>query len=166
MQKALYTYCYEPMIRVCNRYTNDIEISSSLYNDAMFKVFKSISSYKEDGKIMGWIKRILVNTCIDYVRLKTPLPTIEIKESNEVEYAIEETVLHKMSAIEIQGIIRALPKNVATVFNLHVYEEYNHTEIGELLKIPSSTSRYYLSEARKLLKSKIENNIISLNSIN
>ncbi len=166
MQKALYAHCYEPMQRVCNRYTNDTETSASLYNDAMFKVFKSIGSYKEDGKIMGWVKRIVVNTCIDYVRLKTSLPTIEIKESNEIEYAIEETVLHKMSAIEIQETIKALPKNVATVFNLYVYEEYNHTEIGELLQIPSGTSRYYLSEARRLLKSKIENNIISLNSIN
>jgi DNA-directed RNA polymerase specialized sigma24 family protein len=100
------------------------------------------------------------------VRLKTPIPTIEIKEANEAAYAIEETVLHKMSALEIQKIIKQLPKNAATVFNLYVYEEYNHTEIAELLKIPAGTSRYYLSEARRLLKGKIENNIISLNTTN
>ncbi len=165
MQKALYAHCYEEMMKVCNRYTNDAEASASLYNDAMFKVFKNIDSYKEDGKILGWVKRIVINTCIDYVRLKTPIPTIEIKETHEAEYAIEETVFHKMSALDIQKIIKQLPKNVATVFNLYVYEEYNHTEIAELLKIPSGTSRYYLSEARRLLKSKIENNIISLNTI-
>jgi RNA polymerase sigma-70 factor, ECF subfamily len=166
MQKALYAHCYEPMIKVCNRYTNDAETSASLYNDAMFKVFKKIEAYKEDGKIMGWVKRIVVNTCIDYVRLKTPMPTIEIKETNEAEYAIEEIVLHRMSALEIQKTIKQLPKNIATIFNLYVYEEYNHTEIAELLQIPAGTSRYYLSEARRLLKGKIENNIISLNSIN
>jgi RNA polymerase sigma-70 factor (ECF subfamily) len=164
MQKALYAHCYEEMMKVCARYTSDNETCASLYNDAMFKVFKNIEDYKEDGKIMGWVKRIVINTCIDFVRLKTPIPTIEIKESNEAEYAIEETVLHKMSALEIQKIIKQLPKNVATVFNLYVYEEYNHTEIAELLKIPAGTSRYYLSEARRLLKSKIENNIISLNT--
>jgi RNA polymerase sigma-70 factor, ECF subfamily len=164
MQKALYAHCYNEMMKVCTRYTNDTETSASLYNDAMFKVFKNIEGYKEDGKIMGWIKRIVVNTCIDYVRLKTPMPTIEIKETSEAEYAIEETVLHKMSAIEIQKIIKQLPKNAATIFNLYVYEEYNHTEIAELLQIPAGTSRYYLSEARRLLKSKIENNIISLNT--
>ncbi len=164
MQKALYALCYEEMMKVCTRYTNDTEICASLYNDAMFKVFKNIVNYKEDGKIMGWVKRIVINTCIDYVRLKTPIPTIEIKESYEVEYAIEETVLHKMSALEIQKSIKQLPINASTVFNLYVYEEYNHTEIAELLKIPVGTSRYYLSEARRLLKSKIENNIISLNT--
>jgi RNA polymerase sigma-70 factor, ECF subfamily len=165
MQKALYAHCYEEMMKVCTRYTTDAEISANLYNDAMFKVFKNIEGYKEDGKIIGWVKRIVINTCIDYIRLKTPIPTIEIKESNEAEYAIEETVLHKMSAQDIQKIIRQLPKSLATVFNLYVYEEYNHTEIAELLKIPSGTSRYYLSEARRLLKSKIQNNIISLNTI-
>jgi RNA polymerase sigma-70 factor, ECF subfamily len=165
MQKALYTHCYNEMMKVCNRYTTDTETSASLYNDAMFKVFKNIRAYKEEGKIMGWVKRIVVNTCTDYVRLKTPMPTIEIKETNEAEYAIEETVLHKMSALEIQKIIKQLPKNAATVFNLYVYEAYNHTEIAELLQIPTGTSRYYLSEARRLLKGKIENNIISLNTI-
>jgi RNA polymerase sigma-70 factor, ECF subfamily len=164
MQKALYTHCYEEMLKVCNRYTSDAATSAGLYNDAMFKVFKNIETYKEDGKIIGWVKRIVINTCIDYVRLKSPISTLEIKETNEAEYAIEETVLHKMSALEIQKTIKQLPKNIATVFNLYVYEEYNHTEIAELLQIPAGTSRYYLSEARRLLKSKIENNIISLNT--
>jgi DNA-directed RNA polymerase specialized sigma24 family protein len=58
MQKALYTHCYKEMIQVCTRYTNDTETSSSLYNDAMFKVFKNIEAYKEDGKIMGWVKKL------------------------------------------------------------------------------------------------------------
>ena len=164
MQKALYAHCYEEMMKVCNRYTSNKETSASLYNDAMFKVFKNIINYNEDGKMMGWVKRIVINTCIDYVRLKTPIPTIEINETHEAAYAIEETVLHKMSALEIQNIIRQLPKNAATVFNLYVYEEYDHAEIAELLQIPVGTSRYYLSEARRLLKSKIEHNIISLNT--
>ena len=165
MQKALYSLCYEEMMRVCNRYVNDMETSASLYNDAMLKVFRNIDSYKDEGKIIGWVKRIVINTCIDFVRLKTPMPTIEIKETNEAEYAIDENVLDKMSAIEIQKIIKQLPTNIATVFNLYVYEEFSHTEIAEILKIPSGTSRYYLSEARRLLKSKIENNFFSLNTI-
>ncbi len=164
MQKALYSLCYDEMMKVCNRYTNDAETSASIYNDAMLKVFRNIAGYKDEGKMMGWVKRIVINTCIDFVRLKTPMPTIEINETNEMEYSIEEKVLEKMSALEIKQIIQQLPKNVSTVFNLYVYEEYNHTEIAELLKIPAGTSRYYLSEARRMLKMKIENNIISLNT--
>jgi RNA polymerase sigma-70 factor (ECF subfamily) len=58
-----------------------------------------------------------------------------------------------------------LPGNAALVFNLYVYEEYNHNEIAEILKIPGGSSRYYLSEARRLLKEIVANNIHSLNKI-
>ncbi len=162
-QKALYEHCYCEMIKVCNRYTYDNEISGSLYNDAMVKVFNQIHNYKEEGKLMGWIKRIVINTCIDYVRLKTPMVTTELKENNLEEYSIPEKVFEKFSATDIQKIICELPPNISTVFNLYVYETYNHNEIAELLQIPNGTSRYYLSEARRLLKGKIENPIFSLN---
>ena len=165
MQKALYMHCYDEMVKVCNRYTNDVDKSASLYNDAMIKVFTSIKNYKEEGKIIGWIKRIVINTCIDSSRLKTPIDFIEIKEANEKLYNIEQDVLDKLSSDEIQKTIQLLPKNIATVFNLYVYEEYTHNEISELLQIPVGTSRYYLGEARRLLKNMFENAIISLNKI-
>jgi RNA polymerase sigma-70 factor, ECF subfamily len=165
MQKEFYQQCYGEMMKVCMRYTNDMETSASLYNDAMFKVFKTINTYKEEGKIIGWVKRIVINTCIDFVRLKTHLPTLELKEHHEENYTIEHDVFEKMNANDIQKIIATLPKNIAVVFNLYVYEEYNHNEIAALLQIPSGTSRYYLSEARRLLKEKVQKNIISLNTI-
>ncbi len=165
MQKELYQYCYTEMMKVCMRYTNDIETSASLYNDAMFKVFKNIGNYKEEGKIIGWIKRIVINTCIDFVRLKTPLPLVEFNENQNESYSINESVFEKMNANDIHKIIATLPKNIAIVFNLYVYEEYNHNEIAEVLQIPPGTSRYYLSEARRLLKEKFQKNIISLNTI-
>jgi RNA polymerase sigma-70 factor, ECF subfamily len=163
MQKALYEHCYVEMMKVCKRYTYDNEISGSIYNDAMVKVFNNISTYKEEGKIMGWIKRIVVNTCIDFVRLKTPILTTDLQENQLEHHYINESVFDKMSANDIQKLIKELPIQIATVFNLFVYEEYTHTEIAELLKIPSGTSRYYLSEARRLLKNKLENPISSLN---
>jgi RNA polymerase sigma-70 factor (ECF subfamily) len=70
-----------------------------------------------------------------------------------------------MSNEEIKGIISQLPQNAALVFNLYVYEEFNHYEIAALLKIPSGTSRYYLSEARRLLKEVVTNNIHLLNKV-
>ncbi len=61
MQKALYSLCYDDMMKVCNRYTNQPETSASIYNDAMFKVLNNIAGYREEGKIMGWVKRIVIN---------------------------------------------------------------------------------------------------------
>lgn len=165
MQKSLYQHCYKDMMKLCYRYTNDMETSASIYNDAMIKIFNSIGAYKEDGKLMAWVKRIVVNTCIDYVRKKVPLETKELNENYNDNAVIENDVFIKMSNAEIKRLIGQLPENAALVFNLYVYEEYNHNEIAELLKIPSGTSRYYLSEARRLLKEVVANNIYSLNKV-
>ena len=150
------------MMKLCYRYTNDIETSASIYNDAMIKVFNNIGSYKEDGKLMAWVKRIVVNTCIDFVRIKGPIQMKELNEDNSLDAVIDNAVFIKMSNTEVKRIISRLPGNAALVFNLYVYEEYNHNEIAALLKIPSGTSRYYLSEARRLLKEVVTKNIHSL----
>lgn len=165
MQKGLYQYCYKEMMKLCYRYTHDLETSASIYNDAMIKVFGNIGAYREDGKLMAWVKRIVVNTCIDHIRKKLPLETKELTEDLNTNVVIENDVFTKMSNAEIKRLIRQLPENMALVFNLYVYEEYNHNEIGALLKIPAGTSRYYLSEARRLLKEVITNNIQSLNKV-
>ncbi len=163
MQKGLYQHCYKEMMKLCHRYTNDVETAASIYNDAMIKVFSNIGTYKEDGKLMAWVKRIVVNTCIDYVRKKTPLQMKQLNVNHDSDTIIENEVFIKMSAADIKGFISQLPANSALVFNLYVYEEYNHNEIAALLKIPVGTSRYYLSEARRLLKEVVSNNIHSLN---
>jgi RNA polymerase sigma-70 factor, ECF subfamily len=165
MQKKLYQHCYKEMMKLCYRYTSDMETSASIYNDAMMKVFSNISTYKEDGKLMAWVKRIVVNTCIDHVRKKAPLQMAQLNENYDCDAIIENEVFTKMSNAEIKRLISQLPQNAALVFNLYVFEEYNHNEIAALLKIPSGTSRYYLSEARRLLKEVIANNINSLNKV-
>jgi RNA polymerase sigma-70 factor (ECF subfamily) len=165
MQKGLYQHCYKEMMKLCYRYTNDLETSASIYNDAMIKVFSNIGTYKEDGKLMAWVKRIVVNTCIDHVRKKVPIPMKELHENHNNDAIIENDVFIKMSNAEVKRLIRQLPENAALVFNLYVYEEYNHNEIAALLKIPGGTSRYYLSEARRLLREVVNNNIHSLNKI-
>ncbi len=151
------------MMKLCCRYTNDADTSAGIYNDAMLKVFSNIGTYKEDGKLMAWVKRIVVNTCIDHVRKKAPLEMSELNENYKNGETIENEVFIKMSNAEIKRLISGLPENAALVFNLYVYEEYNHTEIAALLKIPSGTSRYYLSEARRLLKEVVTNNIHPVN---
>lgn len=163
MQKGLYQYCYREMMKVCYRYTNDVETSAGIYNDAMIKIFNSISSYKEEGKLLGWIKRIVVNTCIDHVRIKALPEMKELNENYSGDAIIENSVLEKISAAEVRSILNRLPAKAALVFNLYVYEEYDHNEIATLLKIPTGSSRYYLSEARSMLKEMLTKNLHSIN---
>jgi RNA polymerase sigma-70 factor (ECF subfamily) len=166
MQKQLYEFCYTDMMKICIRYTKDIDKSAIVFNDAMLKVFKSIGQYDEKGKIMAWIKKIVVNTAIDYVRIKSNfLPEIVNKEDIPENFSIDESVFEKMNSKDIQKLINNLPAKLAIVFNLYVYEEYDHNDISSLLKIPAGTSRYYLSEARKKLREIVLNPISSLNNV-
>ncbi len=164
MQKQLYEHCYNGMMKVCLRYTGDNQQAASVYNDAMLKVFRTIAQYNEQGKLMGWIKKIVVNTAIDYVRVKSNfLPETVQEENIGDDHQIEETVFQKLNVQDIRQLINRLPQKHSVVFNLYVYEEYDHNEIGTLLNIPAGTSRYYLSEARKQLKEIVQNPIFSLN---
>jgi RNA polymerase sigma-70 factor, ECF subfamily len=162
MQKKLYEHCYRNMMKVCCRYTNEVEIAASLYNDAMIKVFNSIQNYKEDGKLLGWVKTIVVHTCIDHVRKKTPIALKEYTEDYNDSASVDNEIIQKLDIVAIKEIINKLPKNAALVFNLFVYEQYSHNEIADLLNIPSGTSRYYLSEARSLLKNMLHNKTVAL----
>jgi RNA polymerase sigma-70 factor (ECF subfamily) len=164
MQKQLYEHCYIDMMKVCLRYTKDIDKAAIVYNDAMLKVFKAIKLYGEQGKLMGWIKKIVVNTAIDFVRVKSNFLPVIVNEQNILdEHNIDNTVLEKMAGNEIRNLINGLPEKLAVVFNLYVYEEYDHNEIATLLAIPAGTSRYYLSEARKKLKEIVIKPVFSLN---
>lgn len=158
MQKKLYEYFYTAIMKICLRYTKDIDKAAIVYNDAMLKVFKTIDRYDEQGKIFSWVKTIVVNTAIDYVRVKSNfLPETFSDDVINEEYKIDQNVFEKMDVQEIKLLINSLPEKLALVFNLYVYEEYDHNEIGKLLAIPPGTSRYYLSEARKQLKDRVKN---------
>jgi RNA polymerase sigma-70 factor, ECF subfamily len=154
-QEQLYRLCYAEMIKTCYRYAKDTDAAGSIFNDAMLKVFKNLDNYEEQGKFMGWIKIIVVNTCFDYCKKQTSFNT---SSNNNVEdsISIEPEVFKNVSAKEIQVLIKKLPLATATVFNMYVYEGYTHKQIGEILKISDGTSKWHLSEAKKNLKTKLE----------
>jgi RNA polymerase sigma factor (sigma-70 family) len=154
-QQQLYKFCYPEMIKICYRYANDMDGAGIIYNDAMLKVFKNIDTYKEEGKLMGWIKTIVFNCCIDFCKKKTIFSKItDIVSEDEVSILPE--VFDRLSGKDIQQLIAGLPKATATVFNLYVYDGFTHKQIGEQLGISDGTSKWHVSEAKKQLKIKLE----------
>jgi RNA polymerase sigma-70 factor, ECF subfamily len=158
-QEQLYKLYYPDMIKVCYRYAKDAGGAGTIYNNAMLKVFKNIGSYKEEGKLSAWIKTIVVNCCIDFCKQQHPLSNIQYPPSsidNLEEMSINPEVFNTVSAKEIQQLLKQLPRTTATVFNLFVYEGFTHKQIGELLGISDGTSKWHVSEAKKILKLKLE----------
>ena len=156
-QEELYRLCYPEMIKVCLRYgSGDLDTAGTLYNGAMLKVFQKITQFRSEGEFLGWIRRIVVNVCIDHCRERARFRAADLNESNEYILPVLPEIYNKLSGDEIVRLVQQLPRNTGLVFNLFVLEGYRHEEIGGLLGISSGTSKWHLNEARRLLKEKIE----------
>jgi len=154
-QEQLYKLFYPEMIKICQRYAGDLDGAGIVFNNSMLRVFKSIKNYQHEGKLGAWIKTIVVNCALDYISSSYKIKNEPITVLT-AEITIDDHVLEKISVKEILHVIKELPKATATVFNLFVYEGYTHKQIAEALKISEGTSKWYVNEARKQLKTKLE----------
>jgi len=143
------------MIRICLRYAADMDTAGLIYNNAMLRIFKHIGRYEEEGKLMGWIKTIVVNCCLDHVKQRQRFPETASLETAEESASVPAQALNGLSAQDVHKLVQSLPKATAVVFNLYVYEGFNHREIGQALGIAEGSSKWHLSEARRLLKEKL-----------
>ena len=148
-------------LKVCARYAKSMLDAEQLLNDGFLKVFSQIEFYKNAGSFEGWIRRIMVNTCIDYLRgnaLKEDMimhvHSIPAEESN---ISVNNDGMDSLEFKELVHIIQSLPAMTRTVFNLFVFDGYNHKEISEQLTISEGTSHWHLHQARNLLQKKINN---------
>jgi RNA polymerase sigma-70 factor, ECF subfamily len=167
MQEALYHYCYANMLGVCLRYTNNRDDAAALYNEAMLKVLTAIDQYDGKGAFLGWVRRITVNTCIDYCRKQIKYSIRPMEEQHEQQVYVESYMEHKISNEEVVRLIQELPKNTGLVFNLYAIEGYKFDEIVNALGITVGTAKWHVSEARKSLKEKLHfftNSVIKANA--
>lgn len=164
-QEQLYKLFYPEMIKICSRYANDDDGAGSIYNDAMLRVFKNIGEYKEEGKLGAWIRKIVVHCCIDFCKKKVVFAR-RLSEDYREDFSISPEAFNIVSAKEIQKLLAQLPASTAIVFNMYVYEGFTHKQIGERLGISDGTSKWHLSEAKRLLKNKIDNFITTTTKAN
>ena len=139
------------MMVLCKSYTKNEEDAVEVLQDGFLKVFHQIHSY-DAGKssLYTWMRTIMIRTAIDFLR-KQNRKNIAIEWKEEYEPSVDAEALQRMSAQQVQCMLRYLAATTRAVFNLYVTEGYNHKEIGELLKISEGTSKWHLSEARKYL---------------
>ena len=146
-QKALYDRYAPVMLAICRRYVGVLEDAEDVMVEGFFKVFSKIDSYKGVGSFEGWIKRIMVNESLMFLRKNNPL-----KFSEELNDRIpgEEIpgIESRMTAEQIIALLDELPPGYRTVFNLFVIEGYKHREIAAELGISINTSKSQLILAK------------------
>jgi len=144
------------MMNFCLRYTKNEMDAMEVLNSGFYKVFKNIHQYDPDkASLYTWIRTIIINNCLDFIRVKEKnIKAEELDKAEEIE--LEPEIISKMKSVDLLEMIRQLPTATQTVFNLYVIEGYTHKEIGQRVGISEGTSKWHLSEARKILKQLIQ----------
>ncbi len=155
-QEVLYKHMSGKMLYLCYRYVNDMDEARDLMHDGMIKVFDSLKKYRHTGSFEGWVRRIVLNNMLDYLRRKNKMSLSENldyrpENTNEMERQFE-VECTKMKAEMILNLIKKLPYAYKLVFNLYVIEDFTHREIAEFLGISENTSKSNLSKAKQRLR--------------
>jgi RNA polymerase sigma-70 factor (ECF subfamily) len=160
LQEHLYKTYYSAYLKVCSRYAKSMQDAEQLLNDGFLKIFTQIDNFKSAGSFAGWMQRIMVNTCLDYLRsgaLKEEMIMhVNAVPAEESNISVNNYGLEQMEFKELVGVIQSLPAMTRTVFNLFVFEGYNHKEISSMFDISESTSSWHVHQARNLLQKKIK----------
>jgi len=150
-QDELYKLYYAYSMSVCLRYSKTREEAIEIINDGFLKIFTKLDKYTKGLSFKGWLRRVMVNSAIDYFRKNE-----KHYQTVDISYAKEEsnvaTIVDQLSEQEILSAIQELPPSYRTVFNLFVIEGFKHHEIATKLEIREGTSKSNLSFARAKLK--------------
>lgn len=154
-QRLLYQHYYSYAMSICLRYCRSSDGAKEILNDGFLKVFKKIDQYNPDTSFKAWLRRIMINTAIDYYRREAKHNYHEDIENTSLE-SNQPEVIGQLSYEELIHMIQRLPPAYRAVFNLHVVDGYSHEEIGLILNISEGTSKSNLMKARISLKKMLE----------
>ena len=157
----LYKYCFQILMKINRRYTNNIDDAKDLMNQSFLKIINNLTLFNTNENFEAWISRIAINTCIDNYRKNKRYKSHIVSSEEQSEWKLEiknkteNDALHRLNANQIYSLIDELPETAKQVFNLFAIDGYNHKEIAEMLQMTETTSRWYLHKARNILQEQI-----------
>ena len=157
-QMQLYDLYYKAMLLVAVRFVNDTFIAEDIMQEAFIKAFKNINSYNEEVAFGAWLKRIVINQSIDFLK-KKKLDLVLINEETNIliddddDWSVSNTITYQ----EIVNCIQKLKDKYSVVLTLFLLEGYDHKEISEILGISEVTSRTHLLRGKKKVQEQLKN---------
>lgn len=157
-QKWVFDKWSEAMLMLCMRYVKKLPDAEEMMLNGFFNFYRSIDRfvYTDERSISAWLKKIMVNECLMFLRRKGELKIVE--EKHAIDVGANETFTTKMAADELYRLVLDLPAGYRTIFNLYVVEGFSHKEIAAMLGISEGASKSQLSKARESLRNTITRN--------
>lgn len=153
-QEQLYRLFYARMMGVVRRYIDQEMQAEEVLNNGFLRAFQKVEQYTFQGSFEGWLRKIVFHAVSDYVKQN-------VRYNEKIVLIEKDQYVHKDHADKLYynqllELVQGLPDATRTVFNMYVMEGFSHKEIGKLLNISEGTSKWHLSEGRRVLKDKIE----------
>jgi len=154
-QFELYRLYSKAMFNICLRMVNDEMDAEDLLQQSFTDVFTKLNTFRYESSIGAWIKRIVVNNCINF--LKKRRLNIESLDDRLYQLADDEPIEPvRLNVKAINEAVTKLPDGYRVVFSLYMFEGYDHKEIGEILSVSEATSKSQFSRAKRKLKDLLE----------
>ena len=161
-QRELYDRYIGQMNIVCRRYISNKEEQKDLIQEGFIKIFMNISKYRFEGPLDAWMRKIIINTILAYLKKKKKDPVqleydnltenhLHLSDANMVTYDESE-----FSEQELLQVIEQLPEKYRIPFNLYYLENYSHKEISEVLSLTEEGSRSRLLRARNMIQEQLK----------
>ncbi|MFW5878088.1 MAG: RNA polymerase sigma factor [bacterium] len=158
-QRILYEKYAALMLGVCMRYTDNKAEAEDILQEGFIKVFMNIGKYSGKGKFISWIKSIMINTAINHFHNNK-----KYRDHSDIEGLHDGSIsdrnalsgLERLNEEDLLKVITALPPGFRMIFNLYAIEGYKHHEIADMLNIDEGTSKSQYSRAKKLIRTKLE----------
>jgi RNA polymerase sigma factor (sigma-70 family) len=151
-QRELYNRYSPKMLAVCYRFAHNREDAEDMLQEGFIKVFSQMHTFQNKGAFEGWIRRIIVHTCINNLKKNKRFnESLDIVHAHGIQVR-EESVPSIVQAKQVVECIRILPIGYRTVLNLYAIEGYSHKEISDMLDIEESTSRSQYTRAKQMLE--------------
>jgi len=151
-QRELYNQYSPKMLAVCYRYAHNREDAEDMLQEGFIKVFLQLRTFENRGSFEGWIRKIIVHTCINFLKKNKKFnERVDLIHASSIQIR-EESVPAVVQVKQIVESIRSLPIGYRTVLNLFAIEGYSHREISQLLDIEESTSRSQFTRAKSMLE--------------
>jgi len=153
-QEKVYRLFYGRLMSLVRQYIDQQEIAEEILNNGFLRGFQKITLYNFQGSFEGWLRKIVFRAVCDYVKTADK-PGTQVALTETHEYVSREDA-SRLEYDELMQMVQALPLATRSVFIMYVMEGFNHREIGEALGISAGTSKWHLSEGRRLLRERIE----------
>ncbi|MEO8567552.1 MAG: sigma-70 family RNA polymerase sigma factor [Ginsengibacter sp.] len=151
-QEALYKRFSPRMLGVCYRFARNREDAEDMMQEGFIKVFSQIHQFRGQGALEGWIRRIIVHTCINILKKNKKFSdSVDLFHASTL-HLNENNIPSLLQAKQVVECIRLLPLGYRTVLNLYAIEGYSHREIASILDIEESTSRSQYTRAKSMLE--------------